>query len=135
MGQGVPVAAVTTAKPSPGNGSHATVGMSQRFGVPGENLRGVMYAYRPGTEAHKTALVNAVFEYVACQIPEVVEHDATARASLQASAVSGASIEATLLQMIRDLHKAKQDVQESFSQYIEANGMPRIVVTQKESGR
>ena len=45
-----------------------------------------MNAYRPGTEAHKTALVNAVYEYVACQIPEVVEHDATARASLQASA-------------------------------------------------
>ena len=77
-----------------------------------------MNAHRPGTEAHKTALVNAVYEYVACQIPEVVEFDATARESLRVSAVNGSSIEATLLQMIRDLHKAKTRSQQRYEQYL-----------------
>ena len=49
--------------------------------------------------------------------------------------MSGASIEATLLQMIRDLHKAKQDVQEALRKYSAENGMPQIVVIQKESGK
>lgn len=62
-------------------------------------------------------------------------YDATAQASLRASAVNGASIEEALFEMIRDLHKSKQDVQEAFRQHIEANGMPRIVVMPKEPGR